>query len=159
MTLKELLLKKGLEEDVNYTMSEDEETGEITITPVLSTRWKWVNQLDSAEQVIGKVLQAEEYMPEIAPVAELQKEIAIIMGLKTQELGAKIIAAVYAINESKQISPETFAALLADPNISRIERLLWSGSLKTAKMLIQALDNTYFSEEEKASILAMLADY
>lgn len=84
----------------------------------------------------------------------LQKE-----GLGRQQIGAKIVAKVWAVNESKQISAEQFSSLLNDSNIARIERLLWSGSLKTAKMLISQLDATYFSLEEKNSILAMMSEY
>ena len=80
-------------------------------------------------------------------------------GLNRQALGASIIAKVWAINESKQISPEQFNAILNDESLARIERLLWTGSLKTAKLLISNLDATYFTLEEKQSILNLLETY
>ena len=80
-------------------------------------------------------------------------------GKKRQELGAEIIAKVYAINESKGLTAQAFSAMISDANLERIERLLWTGSLKTAKMMIQALDDTYFSIDEKSEILEMLSSY
>jgi hypothetical protein len=91
--------------------------------------------------------------------AEVAAEALANSGLARQELGARVIAKVYAMNEAKNISAETFAALMSDANIERIERMLWTGSLKTAKMMIQALDNTFLTEGEKQTLLDMLADY
>jgi hypothetical protein len=68
--------------------------------------------------------------------AEVAAEALANSGLARQELGARVIAKVYAMNEAKNISAETFAALMSDANIERIERMLWTGSLKTAKMMI-----------------------
>ncbi len=90
---------------------------------------------------------------------QVQAENLLKEGLKRQELGAKIVARVWAINESKQISAEQFQALITDQNLERIERLLWTGSLRTAKSLILSLDNTYFTEQEKQQILDMLQEY
>lgn len=94
---------------------------------------------------------------DITSIIEVQNKVS--EGKKRQELGAEIIAKVYAINESKNIDAITFNALMSDSTIERIERLLWTGSLKTAKVLIQTLDNTYFTPEEKQSILDMLISY
>lgn len=80
-------------------------------------------------------------------------------GLAAQSLGAEIIAKVWAINESKELNAQQFNAILQDQTLQNIERLLWNGSLKTAKLLIQSLDNTYFSNDEKQSILDMLINY
>ena len=104
-------------------------------------------------------LAAEYTIEQVDVTAQVNQENLLQEGRKRQELGAEVIAKVYSINEAKNISAETFAALIADSNIERIERMLWTGSLKTAKLMIQALDNTYFTNEEKQSILDMLADY
>jgi len=90
---------------------------------------------------------------------KIDEQTRVNEGKNRQEIGASVIAKVYAINESKNISPEVFAALIADVNLERIERMLWTGSLRTAKLMIQALDNTYFTTQEKQSILDMLTNY
>lgn len=80
--------------------------------------------------------------------------------MNNQSLGAWVIARVAAVNESKlsagSMTQQQFMALLADQNMANIERLLWNGSLVTAKAMISALDHTYYSAPEIASILAML---
>lgn len=80
--------------------------------------------------------------------------------LQNQNKGATVIARVAAINESKlaaaTMSQQTFSALLQDTNVLNIERLLWNGSLVTAKALIQSTDlSAYYTPAEIASILAM----
>ena len=104
-------------------------------------------------------LAAEYSIEQLDITTQINQENLLQEGRQRQELGAEIIAKVYTINESKNISAEAFANLIADSNLERIERMLWTGSLKTAKLMIQALDNTYFTNEEKQSILDMLADY
>jgi hypothetical protein len=90
---------------------------------------------------------------------QLAKEAKVQEALRAQSLGAQIIAKVWAINESKELAPEQFQAIIQDPMLQNIERLLWNGSLKTAKVLIQGLDTTMFTAEEKQEILDLLADY
>jgi hypothetical protein len=115
-------------------IQEDLETGEITEVTI-PAQWNFsVEDITAQHQIETKVKNA----------------------LKAQEVGAKIIARVWAINESKQLNAQSFNALMNDASLSRIERLLWTGSLKTAKILITSLDDTYFSADEKAEILAMI---
>lgn len=158
MTIQDLLLKRNLIENINYSFEPDED-GVVTIVPILSYKFELQDQLDASGISTGKALAKVEYTPEIPSIQSLMAEIKIKEALNAQELGAKIIAEVYAINERNQISNEKFSNLLNDSNIARIERLLWSGSLKTAKALISLLDDTYFTAEEKQSILDMLQEY
>jgi hypothetical protein len=90
---------------------------------------------------------------------ELAMQQSIQEGMKRQELGKKVIAAIFAINEVKELSAEQFTAILNDTNLLKIERLLINGSLRTAKLFIQALDNTFYTNEEKQTILDMLGEY
>lgn len=134
-------------------------------------RWVRENQEDvsqaletrEVQNIEGSYLEyklAAEYTIEQMDItAQVNQENLLQEGRQRQELGAEVIAKVYSINESKQITPEQFSAIMADSNLERIERLLWTGSLKTAKLMIQALDNTYFTNEEKQSILDMLTQY
>lgn len=89
---------------------------------------------------------------------QVEKENAIKLALQAQEKGARIIGRVWAINESKNLSPEDFGAIINDETLARIERLLWSGSLKTAKILVQTSPNLtdYFTQDEIDEIVAML---
>lgn len=122
----------------------DPETGEITFEgrdPIMGTEY-----LMPAEYTI----QTEDTTAQEAQ-AQLVRD-----GQLRQELGANVIAKVYSINESKNITPEVFAAMIADATLERIERMLWTGSLRTAKLMIQSLDTTYFTAQEKAEIVAMI---
>lgn len=92
--------------------------------------------------------------------AQLAQQQAVATALRNQSTGAMIIANVAALNESKLASgamtPQTFTALLADQNVLNIERLLWNGSLVTAKALINSADlSAYYTSDEKASIVAL----
>ena len=91
--------------------------------------------------------------------AQKQAEDLLKEGEKRQDLGAKVVAKVFAINEAKNLTALQLQALLDDANLERIERLLWTGSLRTAKLMIQALDNTHFTNDEKQQILDMLQEY
>ena len=90
--------------------------------------------------------------------ASLAAEQAVSNGMKAQEIGAQVIAMVWAINESKNLDAAAFQALLADASLQLIERLLWSGSLKTAKALISTNPSlqSHFSAEEIAQVLALI---
>lgn len=112
------------------------------------------------EQSHTEYLFAAEYTIEQSDTtAQDQLETATAQALKNQDIGSIVVARVAAVNEQKltngSMTQQQFNALLADQNIANIERLLWNGSLITAKSLISALDNTYYSDEEKAGILAM----
>lgn len=108
---------------------------------------------------IEYLLPAEFDIEQEDITAQLEEDARVEEGIKRQNLGAAVIAKVYSINDSKNISAQVFAAMMADQTLAVIERLLKNGSLKTAKQLIQGLDNTYFTNDEKAAILAMLAQY
>lgn len=87
-----------------------------------------------------------------------------VKGLASQSAGANMIALVYAINEanlgSGALTSQEFNAMLADVNLSNIERCLWNGSLVTAQALITAnassLSN-YFSVAQLTQINTALA--
>jgi hypothetical protein len=91
--------------------------------------------------------------------AEIQAKALIETGIKRQELGSKIIAQVFAINEAKGLSAAGFQTMLENTTLQNIERLLKNGSLRTAKTMIQGLDTSIFTEIEKNQILEMLQDY
>jgi hypothetical protein len=75
-------------------------------------------------------------------------------------LGVTIITKVGTLNKKKLKNAEwdaaKFNSLLVNPTMANIERACWNGSLKTAKALIQSLDNTYYTESEKAEIIALI---
>jgi hypothetical protein len=81
-------------------------------------------------------------------------------GLGSQNAGAEIIAAVWALNEVKleagSLTAQQFQAILADQSLALVERLLWNGSLRSAKSLIQAYSGDLFSAEEKTLIVALI---
>lgn len=128
----------------------DPETGQVTQLAIDGT----------AAILASEYLIPGDFSIEIEDkTAEMAQQALVQDGKHRQEIGAAVIAKVYSINEGKNISTQTFMAMIADPNLERIERMLWTGSLRTAKMMISALDTTYFTAGEKQSILAMLTNY
>ena len=92
--------------------------------------------------------------------AQVTRAAAVQVALTNQSKGAIIIANVSALNESKlqagTMTQQTFTALLADQNLLNIERLLWNGSLVTAKALTQAANlSAYYTTDEVNSIIAL----
>lgn len=88
--------------------------------------------------------------------AEIEAETLKQKALLAQAIGSEIIAKVWTINETKTLTQAEFLAIIADEDLARIERLLKSGSLKTAKALIQAYQGTAFSASEKTEILNII---
>lgn len=90
--------------------------------------------------------------------AEVAQQAAVSQGLFAQQLGAEIVAHVFSINESSGIAQDALVALLSDPAVALIERLLFNGSLVTAKAKIAALPPGMFSPAQIAGVLALLED-
>lgn len=123
---------------------------------------------DSREtEVMGETIVERhfpvEYTISISDVtAEYQAQQLLDNGLRAQAVGAMVVAKVWAINEAKlsagTLNDSNFQAILADATLQQIERLLWNGSLKTAKTMISAYSSPAFSTDEKASIIAIIDD-
>jgi len=98
-----------------------------------------------------------EYVIEIEDITEdvANEELRRKSQLAIQ-LGMKIMAEIRYINEKKTLTLEQFQVLIADQDLDRIERLLWNGSFKTAKLAVQAYNGTAFTTEEKQTIIDML---
>lgn len=86
-------------------------------------------------------------------------------GLQAQQIGAQVIAQVYAFNEANlsasKLTTQQFEAMLGDQSLLNIERLLWNGSLATALALINAnvtALETYFSSDQVTAIVAMITN-
>lgn len=78
---------------------------------------------------------------------------AIELKLQDQYHGSKVIAKVKSINERKNLNLQGLQAILADPTLAIIERLLWQGSVLTALGFIVQLDTNLFTAEEKEEII------
>lgn len=85
---------------------------------------------------------------------ELEKE-----SIEAINLGVELMAHIRSLNKKKlaagTLTSQQFTAMLADSNMFNIERAIWNGSFQTAKVLIQAL-NQYYTTEEKNVILAKI---
>lgn len=110
------------------------------------TRPYWVS--DFVTQVID---DNQPTVPE-PPTPEQQ---AIQDALAAQAKGAEIIAAIYALNTAKNITAMELQTLMADSTWQMIERLLWAGALDTAKTMVQGYTNTFYTDADKAQILAL----
>lgn len=97
--------------------------------------------------------------------AQVTMQTLVQKGLAAQQVGAQIIAQVYAFNEANlsasKLTTQQFQAMLADQNLLNIERLLWNGSLATALLLVNAnitALETYFSSDQVTAIIAMITN-
>lgn len=110
----------------------------------------------------GNLLVAAEYetVPdaftiEITDVtAEYAAKAAVDLAKERRLAGEAIMDKVFATNMAKNLTPEQFQALLQNATLGAVERLLKNGSLTTAKSLIQTMDETFYSVEEKNAIIA-----
>lgn len=88
--------------------------------------------------------------------AQLAEEARIAFGLRSQDLGARIIAKVYAVATqalaSGAMSQAALAAMLSDNSLANVERLLWNGALDVALAAIgsSATLPTYFTPAQIA---------
>jgi hypothetical protein len=105
---------------------------------------------------LGCSLQQTDISPQVLQQDLIQK------GLKAQQDGATVIAAVYAINDPKlasgAMSLSDFQAMLSDTTLQQIERLLKNGSIGTAKAMISSIASTttYFTSDEINQILGLI---
>lgn len=100
----------------------------------------------------------EDYTAEIIDISQVvKKQNLISLAKKRIEFGSDIISEIIAINEERlelgTISDEQFTAMLEDPLLFKIERLLWNGSIMTAKTLIQSMSDDYYNAAQKEYIL------
>ena len=101
-----------------------------------------------------------------ATYADVTAQVALnalaAKGLKAQQLGASIIAQIFAINETNLLSGALtsgqFTSLLADTTAANIERCLRNGSIATALILAQGWGaiSTYYSAPQIAAIEALM---
>ena len=77
----------------------------------------------------------------------------LVKAENAKKLGENIICKVWAINDAKNLDLVQMQALFSDPSLTAIERCLRNGALQTAKALIENLDSTFFTTEEKQTIL------
>lgn len=113
-------------------------------------------EVESFSTTTIEVRIPDQYQIEITDItAEVEAQKQMQKALEAQSLGNQIICKVWAINDSKNLSVSEMQALFADSQLSAIERCLRNGALLTAQSLIEALDSSYFSAEEKQIILAM----
>lgn len=130
------------------------QNGEL-LENAVSSRIEIVNDIETTIYTFS-----QEFISEIVDIsAEVEKQRAIEYGLKAQNFGALMIAKVNAINEAKNLNSTQFNALLADQTLQNIERALWNGSMRTALALVNTLDNTFFTLEEKQEILNDITNF
>lgn len=86
--------------------------------------------------------------------AEYAEKAAVALAKARRQAGEGVMDKVFAINMSKNLSPQQFQALLQNPTLGAVERLLKNGSLATAKALIESMAETYYTGPEKASIIS-----
>jgi hypothetical protein len=120
----------------------------------------------STTQVIATVTMPAQYsITQTDITAQVAAQALVQKGLQAQQLGAQVVAQVYAFNEQNltagTLTSANFTAMLADTSLANIERLLWNGSLATALSLMQASTtlSTYFSPTQISAIEAMITTF
>jgi hypothetical protein len=104
------------------------------------------------------------FVAEIIDVAAIKrKEKRVRDATARIEFGASIMAEIVAINEERLelglLSEAQFTAMLNDPILYKVERLLWNGSLMSAKTLVEAMDDTHFNAAAKEYIVTKIAQF
>jgi len=78
------------------------------------------------------------------------------------KIGNKVIATIAQLNEDNSITSQQMDTIFSDADVIRIMQTLQTGSLVTAKALIQALDVTGLApmdESYKTQCVAIIDDY
>ena len=92
---------------------------------------------------------------DISQVIKKQKRLA--QAKKRIDFGAEIISEIIAINEERlelgTMTELQFQAMLSDPILFKVERLLWNGSIMSAKTLIQSMNDEHYNSNQKEFIL------
>jgi len=113
-------------------------------------------ELDLDGVPTGNVIPAEYTVIIEDITAQIEKEKALEKSKLALALGADLVAEIRLININKNMSAETYLALIQDQSLAAIERLLWVGSFETAKAYIQGYTGPYYSEEEKTYIVNLI---
>ena len=91
--------------------------------------------------------------------AEVAQQKKVQDRLEKQAIGATVIAIATEINEAKALTQVQVTALLADQTLITIERLAWSGSLELLKLAIENYVGAFYSDADKAKLLAPINAY
>lgn len=137
-------------------------SGDGTQVPMSGLFFNLLNGVDGVPAVTHmQYVMPAQYSIAQADITNLvANQDAIQKGLQCQTVGATCVAQVYALNEAKftagTLTTQDFQTILADQTLLTIERLLWNGSLATAKAMIQAYTSPYFTSDDIASIVAII---
>ena len=106
----------------------------------------------------------EGYTYETIDITEIKrKEKALEAARASIAFGAEIISQINMLNGERYaaglLTDAQFGAMMNDPALFKIERLLWNGSMKTALMLIELQDETYFSSNDKLMIINKIENF
>ncbi len=88
--------------------------------------------------------------------AESEAQSSVATGLKAQEFGNEVIAAVYGINDASAITTDQLLAIMNDATLQLAERLLRAGSLVSAKQVIATISEQLFTKEQVAQISGLI---
>lgn len=127
----------------------DDETGLETIIPGLPAVMR-------TEYKLGATYTIEQ----IDISEEIEKSKKLEAGRSAQEFGAQMIAFIWAINETKQLTVEQFEQQMQNQTLANIERCLWNGAIATARALIALPEvQVYFSAQEIIDVLDKIDTY
>jgi hypothetical protein len=121
----------------------------------IQSQWDNIINIDELNDkpAIGWNYSNNSFVNTIVAESPTQEEITRIKIKKSMEKGQEIIKDIAYLNIINNRSEAQISAMIGDSNNMKILSLLSSGALITAKAEIQNLDQTYFTVEEKNSII------
>jgi len=101
------------------------------------------------------------YVSNIINISQVKRFLADEKkGYQNQETGRRVLAKIYAINMEKirlgLIDEAGLQAILSNPTLAVIERLLLNGSVGSALNLINNLPDTFFTADQKSMIVQFI---
>jgi hypothetical protein len=138
---------------------------EITVNNVL----KHAAEFATVPECTNWITENQEYFPSgyvtnIVDITTARKKLKRFENAKARiDFGSAMMAEIVAINEERLelglLTDAQFVAMLNDATLFKIERLLWNGSLTSAKALIDAMDDTHFNAAQKEYISNKIANF
>jgi hypothetical protein len=93
----------------------------------------------------------------------VRKQRRILNARKRLDFGIDLMVEILAINEERLelglLTEGQFQAILSNPVLANIERLIYNGSIGTARSLIASLDDIYFNSVQKEYILEKIDSF
>jgi len=145
---------KAFGQNPRWVSSNDPGFEFIDITGAIQT--EVTTDPDTGQSITRYLLPADYVIHQIDVAAEYEKRAGLKFASESIDLGAEILILIHYMNDQKNLTEDQFAAFLSNQTYANIERLLRTGSLKTAKTLIQGLGRSFYSGPEILEVISII---